>query len=442
MEQLGQRPLNVLVIAKYEPTFDWTQLSLQEQHYHLVGRVDSTEQALKTLTQTPVDIILADSSGDGVLDLAWFQQPALRSTETLILVIATTSEMEFVREAMLAGAKGFLLKPFDLAELSRSIQQVHQLWLQSHALMAEAKDQATAGPTQKAHSIAVFSPKGGTGATTLAVNLAIALKQESGSPVLLVDADIHTPDIDIFLSIFSKHSILDLMDLDHGVDSELLQSVTTEHATDVTILRGDSRLQFLDMPFDPGQMGDLVNDLISLWDGYIVINTNNGLDRMTAEILDIVDTVLLVTTPQLPAIRAMRNFLDLAEATEDQSGKWHVVMTSYQGNKTLKTSDIEASIQHPIKATIAEDSVLVSTSINRGIPLLTSHRKSPVAKDVLALAKQLVEAQSKSHQSQISDGERPSSEEEIVHQQAQSGKRFSFWGLFTGAERMTTKPNN
>ena len=425
------RPLHILVIAKYEPIFDWTQLSLQEQHYHLVGRVDSTDQALRKMTQDKVDIILADSSGDSVMDTAWIQKLSLHSglpqfAETLILVIAASSEMEFVREAMLAGAKGFLMKPFDLAELSRSIQQVHQLWLQRHALMAEAKGDSPPAPTQKAKSIAVFSPKGGTGVTTLAVNLAVALKQETNSPVLLVDADIHTADIDIFLSVFSKHSILDLMDLDHAVDKELLQSVITEHATGITVIRGDSRLQFLDMPFESGQMGNLARELILSWDGYIIFNTTNGLDRLTAEILDIVDTVLLVATPQLPAIRATRNFLDLAEAAEDKSGKWQVVMTSYQTNKALKTADIEASIQHPIKATITEDSVLVSTSINRGVPLVASHRKSLVSKDILALARQLVEASSNPRQSQLPAG----AEEEAGRQSARPGKRFSFWGFF------------
>jgi pilus assembly protein CpaE len=329
---------------------------------------------------------------------------------------------------MLAGAQGFLLKPFDPSELHRSIQQVHQLSLQRKVALAETRpvpELATA-PPNKAHSIAVFSPKGGTGATTLAVNLAVALKQQTDSPVLLVDADLRTADVDIFLSILSKHSIYGLIGLDQQLDKELLGRVTAEHTSGITVLRGEPQLQ-LDVPIDPGQMNDLIEELSAVWEGYLVINTNDGLDRWTVEILDVVDTVLVVTTPELPALRATRNFLDLADAAADSSGKWQLVMTSYQGKKALHTADIEASIRYPIKTTIAEDIALVSTSINRGTPLMVSHRKSPVAQDVLALAKQLTDANPRPPRSQVADGKQPVSNQGVAAHSEGSGKRSSFW---------------
>jgi pilus assembly protein CpaE len=239
MEQKEKTPLRIMIIAEYDPTFDWVHLSLQEQRYEIVGRFDSVELAWQQLTRKHVDVILADTSAEGVLETPWIQQVAVQSKRTLTLVIAANSEMEFVRKAMLAGAQGFLLKPFDLPELSRSIEQVHQLWLQQHALLAQATENSTAMPSQKGHSIAVFSPKGGTGVTTLAVNLAVALKQLSAAPILLVDADVHTADVDIFLNIFNKHSILDLVEVNQEIDTELLNSVATEHASGITVLQGN-----------------------------------------------------------------------------------------------------------------------------------------------------------------------------------------------------------
>ncbi len=439
MEQVGRTSLSVLVIAKHEPTIDWTQFSLQEQNYKLAGQVDSVDQALQKLAQAQVDIILADSSGDGVLEIGWIQRLVVQIPGLLILVSATNSEMDFVREAMLVGAKGFLLKPYDLAELSRSIEQVYQLWLQHHELMAQARDEAQAPPVaaqkSKAHSIAVFSPKGGTGVTTLAVNLAVALKQQTKSPVLLVDADLNTADIDIFLSVFNNHSILDLIDLKQEIDQELLKSVATEHPTGITVLRGESRLQFLESPINPGQMNDLVKNLIAIWEGYIVFNTNNGLDRWTLEVLDLVDTVLTVTTPQLPALRVMRNFLELAEAADDESDKWQVVMMSYQGKKTLKIADVETSIHYPIKATIAEDVALVSTSVNRGTPLITAYRKSSVTKDIAALAEQLAAANPNSSPPHMANGKQSGLDQEKADQVARSGKGFSLWNSLSNAVR-------
>jgi pilus assembly protein CpaE len=437
MQRAKETAPSVLVIASHDPTSDWIQLSLDELGYKVAGSVDSAYQALQVIERTPLDIILADSSGHGVSDTGWIQRLAVQSMGTGVIVMATDSEMEFVRQAMLAGAQGFLLKPFDLPELHKSIQQVYQLSLQRKAALAEVRTapDLTAAPANKAYCIAVFSSKGGTGATTLAVNLAVALKQQTDSPVLLVDADLRTADVDIFLSVLSKHSIYDLIELGQKIDKELLEQVVTRHASGITVLRGEPQLQ-LDIPVEPGQMNDMVEALSSIWEGYIVINTGDGLDRWTVEILDIVDTVLVVTTPELPALRATRNFLELADAAADPSGKWQLVMSSYQGKQALHIADIEASIHYPIKATVAEDIAVVSASINRGTPLMVSHRKSPIAQDVLALAKQLADAKPGAPKSQSADSKQSVHAEEAPNRSEQSGKRASFWRSLANSVRL------
>jgi pilus assembly protein CpaE len=416
--------LNILVVAQQDPTTDWIQASLREMNYKLAGIADSAYQALQAVDRAHIDIILADSAATGVLEIEWIQRLAVKPLAPVVIVIATNSEMEFVRQAMLAGAQGFLLKPFDLSELHRSIQQVHQVSLQRRAALAEsgAAPGLTPAPTRTANSIAVFSPKGGTGATTLAVNLAVALHQQTEARVLLIDADLRTADVDIFLSVLSKHSIYNLLELGNRVDEDLLKRVLTNHASGISVLRGEPQLQ-LEIPVEHGQMHELIEALGLIWDGYIIINTGDGLDRWTVEILDAVDTVLVVTTPELPALRATRNFLELADAAADPTGKWQLIMSSYQGKKVLQIADIEASIQYSVKATIAEDIAVVSASINRGMPLMVSHRKSAIAQDVLALAKQLAQANPKSPEPRTDS--QPSARQ-AADRPEKAGKRSSF----------------
>ncbi len=408
MERGSGTQLRILIVTDEDPTTDWIQASLKEQNYRLVGTVPSAHRALQAAEDTEIDIILADSLAQGVLETQWIQILNARATGTMVIVIANNSEMEFVQKAMLAGAQGFLLKPFDLQELHRSIQQVHQLSLQRTAALAEvsAGQGLTPPPVKKAHSISVFSPKGGTGATTLAVNLAIALKQQTEAPVLLIDADLRTADVDIFLSILSKHSIYNLIDFGQTVDEELVERVVAKHTSGISVLRGEPQLQF-EIPIEAGQMHEMIEALNTIWEGYIVVNTNDGLDRWTVEILDAVDTVLVVTTPELPALRATRNFLELADAAADPSGKWQLVLSSYQGKKVLPIADIEASIRYSVRATIAEDIAAVSTSINRGMPLMISHRKSAIAHDVMTLAKQLSDDVSRSPKADAADSKPP-----------------------------------
>jgi hypothetical protein len=100
-------------------------------------------------------------------------------------------------------------------------------------------------------------------------------------------------------------------------------------------------------------------------------------------------------------------------------------MSSYQGRRVLPRADIEASINYPVKATIAEDIAVVSASINRGMPLMVTHRKAPIAQDVLALAKQLAAANPRSPEPQTAEG-RQSAAKEATDRSAQPGKRSSF----------------
>jgi MinD-like ATPase involved in chromosome partitioning or flagellar assembly len=113
-------------------------------------------------------------------------------------------------------------------------------------------------------------------------------------------------------------------------------------------------------------------------------------------------------------------------------------MNAYQGKKVLRTSDIEASIRFPIKATICEDFALVPTSINKGTPFVASHRKSPITKDIVALAKQLAETGSISQKSQPSPGKPARVEQELSGPSKPTGRRFALWQTLTSAMRITS----
>jgi MinD-like ATPase involved in chromosome partitioning or flagellar assembly len=111
-------------------------------------------------------------------------------------------------------------------------------------------------------------------------------------------------------------------------------------------------------------------------------------------------------------------------------------MSSYQGKQALHIADIEASIHYPIKATIAEDIAVVSSSINRGTPLMVSHRKSLIAQDVLALAKQLADAGPGSPGAQSADGKQPLRAEGARGGSERSGKRTSFLRSLANSVRL------
>src|SRR5207253_1900031 len=122
------------------------------------------------------------------------------------IMMSVQGEPDYLRRAMLAGAREFLVKPFSSDELAASIRQVHQRERQKMERVASTRPAAQAptnghapGPveTHNGQVVTFFSPKGGVGRTTLAVNFAVAARAELGKKVALVDGGLQFGDVGV-----------------------------------------------------------------------------------------------------------------------------------------------------------------------------------------------------------------------------------------------------
>jgi len=296
---------------------------------------------------------------------------------------------------VLAGAREFLVKPFSADELIASIRRVYQLKpkmapvqpeiLPAQPAMAERRYEDRAA-RREGQIVTIYSPKGGSGCSTIATNLAIVLKDREDR-VALVDGDLQFGDVGVLLNLQPNRTIADLVPHMDSLDVEFLDDVMLTHPSGTKILLAPPRPDMAEM-VTAEHIKELLKTLKLLYD-YTVIDASSYLDDVALTMIEMSDQLLLVMTPDIPTIKSVKLCLELLDAL-DYLDKAKLVISKVGRTDGIKDKDIMTHIKHPVWATIPKDNGAAVAAANRGVPLVIGAQKSPVAKSIVRLADLIV----------------------------------------------------
>jgi pilus assembly protein CpaE len=246
---------------------------------------------------------------------------------------------------------------------------------------------AETGNLEDHQVIAVFSPKGGAGRTTLATNLALALKKETNSRVALVDANLQFGDVGVLLNLNPKNrSVIDAVEGGEP-DRDIIDSVMIDHSTGIRVLLAPPAPEGADL-VTPAYLRKIVEMLRETHD-WVVVDMPSGLNDHTLGVLDAADQILIVAALEITTIKNVRLFLEVADQLDYDRSKLRLVINRSDASQGIRIGDVEASIRRPIDGTIVSDGRLAVLAVNRGVPFVVSHPESPLARDVTKLARTL-----------------------------------------------------
>ncbi|HET7735517.1 MAG TPA: response regulator, partial [Nocardioidaceae bacterium] len=235
--------IKVLIVDDIPETRDHlTRLLSSDQEIDVAGTAGSGEDAIRFAMDLRPDVIVMDINMPGMDGVAAAEIISQRLPTSPIIMMSVHGEAEQLRRAIAAGAREFLVKPFSADEFATTIKRVYERELgrreQLQAVMP-AVTAASGGPetAEEDHQVvAVFSPKGGAGRTTIATNLAVALQRETGGRVCLVDANLQFGDVGVLLNLNPKNrSVIDAVEGGEP-DADLLNSVVIDHSTGIRVL--------------------------------------------------------------------------------------------------------------------------------------------------------------------------------------------------------------
>lgn len=392
--------IRVLVVDDITETRDNIKKLLYfEDDIEIVGTAGSGEEGVEAAGRLQPDIVLMDINMKGMDGITASQLISSKFPNVQVMMMSVQGESDYLRRSMLAGAREFLIKPFSGEDLSKSIRRVHQLGLSRRPAITAPPAQpvgpaatvALPPPAAKGgRIIAVFGTKGGVGASTIAVNLAVALREETKERVALIDANFEFGDCGVLLNLPTNRTIADLTGPNIDIDEDVVNGTMAGHASGVKVLLAPPRPEMAELV--SGTLVKRILEILPKMFDYIVVDVWKTFHESMLAFLDAADHILLVSSAEIPAIKNAKLFFELSDALGYPPEKVFFVLNKEDGRSGISARDIEASVKHSVRGTIPRDERTTILAVNRGAPFVTGQRNLPLTQAILNLVRTLRKA--------------------------------------------------
>ena len=385
--------IRVMIVDDVSETRENVRKLLQfESDVDVVGVARTGKEAIQLSQDLSPDVVLMDINmpdmdGISATEAIRAKQPALQ-----VIILSVQGDQNYMRRAMLAGARDFLTKPPMGDELISAIRRAGAMAQTERSKSIPVQVAPIAGNTgailgyggPKGKIVTIYSPKGGTGCTTLAVNLAITLNNED-TRVALVDGNLQFGDVAVFLNEQGKNTIIDLAPRAEELDPEIVEDVMLKHAASgLHVLAAPSRPEYAER-VSSNQFAKVLEYLRQMY-AYVIVDTAAHLTDATLSAIDVSDLIVLVTTQDIPSIKNCRLFLDLLQTLGIERDRILFVMNRYDKRINITPDRVADNLKQEVVSIIPLDEATVTKAVNRGIPFVLESKSQPAARGVFSLA--------------------------------------------------------
>lgn len=363
---------------------------LVEHGWQVVACVGQGQPYAWLMQQPVLDIILIDLNIVDAIGL--FQELAAAQPHLPLIALATPQRIAELQGAMLAGATNFIAFPPEpkqlLATLARARHDAaaHFQAMPAHTLAPLPIDLA-GGSQRRSKVIVITSLKGGVGRSTIAVNLAIGLRQQTNRSVVLVEAHHGLGNLALLLNLYPRHTTQSLED-EPNVDLDLLQGLLQPHSSGVRLLAA---------PTDPAQVVELpaavwqqTIDLLREGADYVVVDTAAHADDVLSTLVALADEILVVIGVDIAGLRDGRILLQSLRHEANVTGNIQVVLNRAGAQGGIDERIVQAQLEEPVAGSLPEDVGLATFAFNRGIPFMVSHPRALLSRRLGGLVERLI----------------------------------------------------
>ena len=305
----------------------------------------------------------------------------VRSTHpsTSVLLIRHELAPEVFAQAMQVGI-GAVVAADDQASLGHAISRAKSTW---EAINGPSMSEGEGD--RNGRVLTVFSPKGGVGKTTMAVNLGVALSV-AGSRVCVVDLDLAFGDVAITMQLIPEHTIAEAAESEEDLDFSLLQRLLTHHTSGLAILAAPTHPEGRDR-ISSSLVRRVIQNLRNNFD-FIIIDTPPGFDDQVLGAFDETDECVIVATLDVPTIKNTKVAIETLDLLNLVPHNRHLVLNRADEEVGLSLANVEEILGMKVSAALPS-ATAVASATNHGAPIVLSKPDHPVSKAINALARHM-----------------------------------------------------
>jgi pilus assembly protein CpaE len=353
---------------------------------------DSLHEAARLLTDDPAELLVVIGPNVASSEALRFAE-ALRPVRPAAGVVLVRSQLDVtvLTEALRAGIREVV--PYgDQAALAEACRRSLEV---SQGFLAGSTQEPPVEASRDGRIVTVFAAKGGCGKTTLAINLAVALAKD-GNRVCLVDLDLAFGDVAISVQVSPARTIIDAVRMAGHVDTTGAASLLTRYRPGLDLLLA---------PVTPGDAEkippQLVRELLTVLRGmydYVVVDTPAQFSEHVLMAMDASAHHVLLTTPDVPALKNLRVTLDTFDMLSYPAGIRSIVLNRSDAKVGLTAEDVIRVVRSPIDVQVPS-SREVPVSINKGTPIVLDNPTHPVSQAITRFAQERLQAGAASERS-------------------------------------------
>lgn len=386
--------IRVLIVDDIAETRESIRRMLQfDSNIEVIGAAKSGREAIELSQQVKPDVVLMDINMPDMDGITATENIRRKVPFVEVVILSVQNDSNYMRRAMLAGARDFLSKPPMIDDLTSAIRRAGAM-AQDERSKAASNFTSVATPTgtvmvpnmphRQGKIIVVYSPKGGTGRTTVATNLALSINSPEHRAVL-IDGSLQFGDIAVFMNEQGKNTVLDLTPRVDELDKEFVEEVMVQHpASGLHLLPCPPKPEYAD-DITGEQFNKLLTFLRQVY-SYVIVDTTSYLTDTVQSALDVADLIVLITTQEIASIKSCNLFMNLTDASGIPRDRILFVMNRHDKRINISPEKVGESLRQEIKVVIPLDERIVTTSINRGIPFVLDNKAAPVSKAIQSLA--------------------------------------------------------
>jgi pilus assembly protein CpaE len=336
-------------------------LNMEKDSFEVVGEACNGEEVLRLLPKVKPEVVLMDINMPIMNGLEATERITNEFPGVIVIIMSVQGESEYLKKAMLHGAKEYVIKPFDYDAL---IDTLKTTYLKYKSLSLKHKEAEESNKDAKI--IAFFSSKGGVGKSVLAVNSGVILSTQGNKKTLVIDMNLQFGDVSMLVNEYAEKTILDVIDDNVMDDFENIKSYLFKYNDSMDILfapRKPESAEYISK--------DSVEKLMKIFKNnydVILIDTGINFNETTLYILDLAEIILYISTMEIVALKNTKLGFGVMHSLGYDNSKVKLIINRVNSSYGISKKEVEAVFSDNIFAMIPEDGNTVSISVNKGKP--------------------------------------------------------------------------